>query len=200
MSRPTSDYRFGPFLLDSAGFRLLRDGQPISLGPKALDLLFLLASRPAALVSKDEILAALWPDVAITDNALTQVISDVRQALGDRAGAPKYTQTVARRGMGHAKECAYTVPMILLRPTAIFQGLREDEDEDVRGTGWRCYCGVPEKAYRPDGTERPPYPEQVFLVFVNEDRVAYNWRWESADPDDLDLPENHNARFKTRLL
>jgi DNA-binding winged helix-turn-helix (wHTH) protein/tetratricopeptide (TPR) repeat protein len=98
MSRPTSDFRFGPFLLDSAGFRLLRDGQPIPLGPKALDLLFLLVARPAALVSKDEILAALWPDVAITDNALTQVISDVRQALGDRAGTPKYIQTVARRG------------------------------------------------------------------------------------------------------
>ena len=98
MSRPTSDYRFGSFLLDAAGFRLLREGQPVPLGPKALDLLFLLAARPAALVSKDEILAALWPDVAISDNALTQVVSDVRQALGDRAGAPRYIQTVARRG------------------------------------------------------------------------------------------------------
>jgi DNA-binding winged helix-turn-helix (wHTH) protein/Tfp pilus assembly protein PilF len=92
------DYRFGPFLLDAAGFRLLREGTPVPLGPKALDLLFLLASRPAALVSKNEILEALWPDVAISDNALTQVISDVRQALGDRAGAPRYIQTVARRG------------------------------------------------------------------------------------------------------
>ena len=50
MSRPTSDYRFGPFLLDAAGFRLLHEGQPVPLGPKALDLLFLLASRPAAFV------------------------------------------------------------------------------------------------------------------------------------------------------
>jgi DNA-binding winged helix-turn-helix (wHTH) protein/Tfp pilus assembly protein PilF len=98
MIRPSADYRFGPFLLDAAGFRLLREGSPVPLGPKALDLLFLLASRPAALVSKDEILEALWPDVAISDNALTQVISDVRQALGDRAAAPRYIQTVARRG------------------------------------------------------------------------------------------------------
>jgi DNA-binding winged helix-turn-helix (wHTH) protein/Tfp pilus assembly protein PilF len=98
MTRPTSNYRFGPFLLDAAGFRLLREGEPVPLGPKALDLLFLLASRPSALVSKDEILQALWPDVAISDNALTQVVSDVRQALGDRAAAPRYIQTVARRG------------------------------------------------------------------------------------------------------
>jgi DNA-binding winged helix-turn-helix (wHTH) protein/Tfp pilus assembly protein PilF len=98
MTRPAADYRFGRFLLDGAGFRLLREGQMVPLGPKALDLLFLLASRPSALVSKNEILEALWPDVAITDNALTQVVSDVRQALGDRPGAPQYIQTVARRG------------------------------------------------------------------------------------------------------
>ena len=41
---------------------------------------------------------ALWPDVAVTDNALTQVISDLRQALRDDAAAPRFIQTVARRG------------------------------------------------------------------------------------------------------
>ncbi len=109
-------------------------------------------------------------------------------------------QAVARRSMGHAKECALIVPMILQRPTAIFEGLRRDEDEDRAGAGWRCYCGRPEKAFATDGSERQPYRGQVYLVFVNDEAVAYNWRWEKADPDASDLPVDHAIRFKTRLL
>jgi hypothetical protein len=85
-------------------------------------------------------------------------------------------QAVARRSLGHAKECGYIVPAILQRPTAIFEGLRQDEDEDPRGVGWRCYCGIPEHSFRPDGTAGRPYPNQVYLVFVNDEGVAYNWR------------------------
>jgi hypothetical protein len=109
-------------------------------------------------------------------------------------------QSVARRSLGQAKECGYIVPAVLQKPTAVFEGLRLDEDEDHRGVGWRCYCGVPAVAYRADGTERPPWPSQVFLVFVNHENVAYNWRWENADPDDPDLPINHDGRFKRRLI
>lgn len=102
--------------------------------------------------------------------------------------------------MAHAKECAIIVPMILQHPTAIFEGLREDEDEDPRGVGWRCYCGIPAISYHSDGTERSPYPGQIYLVFVNDEEVAYNWRWEKADPDDPKLPQNYTQRFKKRLL
>ena len=62
---------------------------PLTLPPKVLDLLFLLVSRPSSLVTKDDILQALWPDVAVTDNAITQVVSDLRQALGDSTASPR---------------------------------------------------------------------------------------------------------------
>jgi DNA-binding winged helix-turn-helix (wHTH) protein/tetratricopeptide (TPR) repeat protein len=91
-------YRFGPFVLDGASYRLARDGQLIPLSPKIIDLLLYLAARPSTLVSKDELFRALWPDVAVTDNALTQAISELRQALGDDPAKPQYVQTVARRG------------------------------------------------------------------------------------------------------
>jgi len=107
---------------------------------------------------------------------------------------------VARRSLGQAKECGYIVPAVLQKPTAIFEGLRSDEDEDRRGVGWRCYCGLPAIAYRTDGSERPPSPAQVFLVFVNAESIAYNWRWEQADADDPSLPISHLERFKRRLL
>ncbi len=109
-------------------------------------------------------------------------------------------QAVGRRSMAHAKECAFIVPMILQQPKAIFEGLRQDEDEDRQGVGWRCYCGIPEHAYRSDGTQREPFPGQAYLVFVNDEHVAYNWRWEKADPNNPGLPDKHDERFKKRVL
>jgi DNA-binding winged helix-turn-helix (wHTH) protein/Tfp pilus assembly protein PilF len=97
MAAPAS-YRFGPFLLDAGSYRLVRDGKPIPLSPKIIDLLLYLIARESALVPKDELFTALWPDVAVTDNALTQAVSELRQALGDDPGQPVYIQTVARRG------------------------------------------------------------------------------------------------------
>ena len=73
-------------------------------------------------------------------------------------------QAVGRRSLGQAKECGYLVPKVLQEPTAVFEGLREDEDEDRRGVGWRCYCSVPDRAYRVDGTERSPYPYSLLGV------------------------------------
>lgn len=130
-------------------------------------------------------IAALNPD----DNATCEVFVSY-----DRM------QAVGRRSMGHAKECGYTVPEILQHPTAVFEGLRRDEDEDRGAGGWRCYCGVPSHAYRTDGTATRPYPEQVYLVFVNDEGVVYNWRWERANPEDPLLPVDHLTRFKKRLL
>jgi DNA-binding winged helix-turn-helix (wHTH) protein len=97
-------YRFGPFTLDADAFRLARDGTDVPLSPKLIDLLLHLVRRPAALVTKEELFAAVWPDVTVTDNALTRAVSEVRQALEDDPASPRYIQTVARRGyrfVGH---------------------------------------------------------------------------------------------------
>src|SRR4051812_12159426 len=94
----TVSYRFGPFVLDAASYRLLRDGTVLALSPKAIDLLLYLVARPSSLVAKQELLSALWPGVAVTENALTQAVSDLRQALGDDPSHSTYLQTVTRRG------------------------------------------------------------------------------------------------------
>jgi DNA-binding winged helix-turn-helix (wHTH) protein/tetratricopeptide (TPR) repeat protein len=91
-------YRFGPYTLDPASFRLLKAGEIVSLSPKIIDLLLYLVARPSTLVTKEELFKALWPDVAVTDNALTQAVSELRQALGDDPSRPSFVQTVARRG------------------------------------------------------------------------------------------------------
>ena len=114
--RPTTSYAFGPFVLDATAYQLVADGHPIGLSPKALDLLFVFAARPGELVTKDEILSALWPDVAVTDNALTQVVSEIRQALGDSPSWPRFVQTVPRRGYASSGPSRPSSGAALLRP------------------------------------------------------------------------------------
>ncbi|MBI2833877.1 MAG: winged helix-turn-helix domain-containing protein [Acidobacteria bacterium] len=98
MSPPAVLYRFGPFVLDPGAFRLTRDRATVPLSAKLIDLLLFLVERPSTLATKDELVGRLWPDVAVTDNALTQAVSELRQALDDDAASPTYIQTVARRG------------------------------------------------------------------------------------------------------
>ncbi|MBK5297957.1 MAG: winged helix-turn-helix domain-containing protein [Vicinamibacteria bacterium] len=96
MPHPT--YRFGRFLFDRTGYRLFDQDRAIGLAPKVLDLLGLLVARPSELVTKEDILREVWFNVAVTDNAVTQAVSDLRQALGDDPVSPQYIQTVPRRG------------------------------------------------------------------------------------------------------
>ena len=97
-------------------------------------------------------------------------------------------------------DAGYNVPLTLKKPNAVFEGLRRDEDEDPDGCGWRCYCAVPPYAYRLNGQRIPPWPGEVFLVFVNHDDVAYLWYWDKCDPDGPALPAAHETRFKRRAL
>jgi DNA-binding winged helix-turn-helix (wHTH) protein len=93
-----SAWQFGPFVADRLRYRVVRGDTVVELTPKLLDLLFHLVDRPGTLVTKEELLDALWPDANVTDNALTQAVSELRQALGDDAGDPQFIKTVARRG------------------------------------------------------------------------------------------------------
>lgn len=76
-------YRFGPFVADRTAYAVARDERRLDLTPKLLDLLFYLLERPATLVTKEELLDGVWPGANVTDNALAQAISDLRDALGD---------------------------------------------------------------------------------------------------------------------
>ncbi len=90
--------RFGPFQIDPRTWTLTRDGQPIDLSPRLVEILGYLAARGGEIVTKDELLERFWPGVNITDNTLTRAVADIRKALGDSASEPTYLQTLARRG------------------------------------------------------------------------------------------------------
>lgn len=88
--------RFGSFRLDRRERLLARDGVPVALPPKAIDLLMALTEEPGALRTKEGLLARVWPDVIVDESNLTQTIFVLRKALGDEAG--QWIATVPRRG------------------------------------------------------------------------------------------------------
>ena len=91
-------YEFGPFTVQPAERLLARGGRPVSLTPKAFDLLIELVDRPGQLVGKQELMAALWPDTFVEEANLAYTMSALRKALGDGQSGEQYIQTVPTRG------------------------------------------------------------------------------------------------------
>ena len=91
--------RFGPFVLDRQRRELRRGPELVHLTAKAFELLALLVRESSRMVSKRQIMAELWPDVAVSDGSLSVVVAEVRRALGDSAREPKYLRTVHGYGL-----------------------------------------------------------------------------------------------------
>lgn len=93
---PDSTMTFGPFALDLRRAELTCAGAPVALRPKTLALLSYFATHPGRVLDKQELLAAVWPGVVVTDDSLSQCVRELRLALGDRAEG--LIRTVPRRG------------------------------------------------------------------------------------------------------
>jgi DNA-binding winged helix-turn-helix (wHTH) protein len=90
-------YSFGQFVLDSRKRTLSRADSPVSLTPKAFDVLLFLAQNPNRLVTKEELLPAVWGDTFVEEGNLTQYISHLRKALEDNSEDTRLIVTIARK-------------------------------------------------------------------------------------------------------
>jgi len=88
---------FGRYRLDPRG-GLMSGDRNVRLTPKALALLSFMAARPGEVITKEELFAAVWPEVTVGDAALVTCIQELRRALGDDARRPRYIETLHRRG------------------------------------------------------------------------------------------------------
>src|SRR5437588_7667224 len=77
---------------------LMSGGRQVRLTPKALALLSFMVDRPGEVVTKEELFATVWPEVAVGDAALVTCVQELRKALGDDARRPRYIETLHRRG------------------------------------------------------------------------------------------------------
>lgn len=91
-------YEFGPFRLEAAENRLIYGGQQIPLPPRAFEMLVLLVRRSGHLVTKEELMEALWPNLAVEESNITQNVFLLRRALTDGSSGRDFIETVPRRG------------------------------------------------------------------------------------------------------
>lgn len=110
-------FAFGPFILQLGRQRLLKNGEPIRIGSRSLEILAVLVERPGELIGKRELVARVWPDLFVEEANLKTNIVGLRRALGDDSAAPEYVATVVGRGyrfiadvQAHSLPCATADP------------------------------------------------------------------------------------------
>src|SRR6201990_450463 len=94
----TEVFAFGPFQLLAARRELLAHGVPVTLGQRAFEILLMLVNRQGQLVTKDELMAEVWPGVVVEENNLQVHVSALRKVLGSAGDGERYLLTVAGRG------------------------------------------------------------------------------------------------------
>jgi DNA-binding winged helix-turn-helix (wHTH) protein/tetratricopeptide (TPR) repeat protein len=95
---PPLQLSFTPYELDEANARLSHDGNAVPLTPKAFAVLCALARQPGKLVTKGDLLDAVWGHRHVSESVLKTVVSELRTAMGDDAKQPRFIETVPRRG------------------------------------------------------------------------------------------------------
>ncbi len=90
--------QFESFRLDTSNECLWRSGAQIALPPKPFAILRYLVENPGRLITHDELLDALWPETYVQPQVLRTYMLELRKVLGDDAGAPRFIQTIPKRG------------------------------------------------------------------------------------------------------
>lgn len=143
-----SIFRFGVCVLDTRRGCLMRESEDIELRPKSFSVLLYLVRNAGRLVPKGELMSVTWPDVVVTDDALTKCIGDVRAALGDTCQT--IVKTVPRRGYIFTESVAES---------------RADPETVEPEPGAAATVGTaPEKASRPNSSRRLLVSAAVLLM------------------------------------
>jgi eukaryotic-like serine/threonine-protein kinase len=128
-------YIFGEFVLDPGRRTLFHADSPVSLTPKAFDLLVFLVQNPNRLVTREELLQAVWGDTVVEEANLTQYISLVRKALGDNGEDTRFIATITRKGYQFARDVVSRSEAVPADPAAAqvngAAGLREEPSHSL---------------------------------------------------------------------
>ena len=98
MHGPALRLQFGSVTLVPDERVVLKDGRPLVLTPKAFDLLAYMATNPGRLLTKDELMRAIWPDAVVEESNLAYTVFAIRKALGEGPDGPRHIETVSKRG------------------------------------------------------------------------------------------------------
>src|SRR5947199_1074100 len=116
-------YEFDGFRADPVRRRLARAGESVALTPKASSILLALLERRGKVVPKEDLIQQIWPDTFVTEANLTQNISSLRKALGERANDRRFVVTIPGQGYSFVadvveipREATAEMPVLVLPP------------------------------------------------------------------------------------
>jgi DNA-binding winged helix-turn-helix (wHTH) protein len=194
-------FSFGPFQLDPARRRLMRDGEPVALPDRHIDILLLLAANAGHIVSKDALIEAAWKDVAVSDNSLEQAISGLRRSLGNQQDGTPFIETLARRGYRfsaaverhHARQSDDTLDSLLAPYRAFVEGRAALETLD------RDAIARARQAFEQALVTAPDHPS-AHIGMANACVLGFESTRTDASPDIAALRQaGHHAREGCRL-
>src|SRR5262245_32807201 len=131
-------YEFGPFRLDARERLLLRDGQVVSITPKAFDMLVVLVENSGHLLEKEELMRRLWSDSFVEEANLSYNVFALRKALGESNGDDRYIETIPRRGyrfVGQVREVVEAGADLIVKEHSKSHIVVEQEEEERPGNG-----------------------------------------------------------------
>src|SRR5882672_349083 len=152
-------YEFGGFRLDVARRQLrMRDEQPAELTVKVFDTLLYLVEQRGELVEKAALMRAVWPNVVVEENNLTQNISMLRRVLGERAGEHRFIMTVPGRGF------RFVAPVTLLAEGSVAAVLPAPTPD--------THAGIPRIAIMPFENLSPDPANAFFADGLHDEILA----------------------------
>jgi DNA-binding winged helix-turn-helix (wHTH) protein/tetratricopeptide (TPR) repeat protein len=113
---------FGPFRLDLRDERLWRGPEVVRLHPKSFAVLCCLVTQAGQLVTKEALLATVWPETVVQESVLTVAVRQLRRVLGDRARLPQFIETV--HGRGYRFIAPVSAPVASREPVAVVEAPR----------------------------------------------------------------------------
>src|SRR5215831_6725798 len=107
-----ADFRLGSWLVQPSQNAISCNGHRSRLEPKVVDVLVCLAEHSGETVSKEQLIRAVWGETFVSDDVLTRCVSELRKALGDDPKAPRFIETIPRKGYRLLEKVERSAPAI----------------------------------------------------------------------------------------
>lgn len=184
MSRQTKHlYEFGPFRLDPEKPCLWRDGEPVSLTPKAVETLLVLVQQNGKLVEREQLMNAIWPDTFVEDTNLNFNVSMLRKALGTDDSGEQYIKTIPRHGYrfnAEVREVIEQVPSLVIEKHTSARVVIEEREFPTEAELALERAALPSAALR--RTNRSVYAATAVALVLAVGAVAWFWPRSHVSP------------------